>query len=65
MAMKIWSGITNKKPTLFFAVVAESFKDHTAYLRLSHDRIVIKSKKYSIRTAECGSDIAEIVKKYK
>lgn len=64
-ALKIWSESTDKKPALFFVLAAKSFADHTAYLRISRDRIHIKNDKYSIRTAKCGSNMAEIIKDYR
>lgn len=64
-ALKIWSKISDKEPTLFFVVVAKSFADHTAYLRISRDRIIINNRRYAIRTAKCGCNVAEIVRDYK
>ena len=64
-ALKIWSEVSDKTPTLFFAVAAKSFADHAAYLRISRDRIIIGKRRYAIKTAKCGSNIAEIVKKYR
>ena len=64
-ALKIWSESTDKKPALFFVLAAKSFADHTAYLRISRDRIHIKNDKYSIRTAKSGSNMAEIIKDYR
>ena len=64
-ALEIWSEVSDKAPTLFFTVVAKSFADHAAYLRISRDRITIGNQRYAIKTARCGSSIAEIVKKHR
>lgn len=63
-ALKIWSEVSNKTPTLFFVVAAKSYADHMAYLRLSRDRITIGGRKYTIRMANCGCKMAEIIKDY-
>ena len=64
-ALKIWSEVSDKTPTLFFVLAAKSYADHMAYLRISHDRIAIDGQKYAIRTAKCGCQMAEIIKDYK
>ena len=64
-ALKIWSKVSDKTPTLFFVVAAKSYADHMAYLRISHDRITIGGQKHAIRTAKCGCKMAEIIKDYK
>lgn len=64
-ALKIWSEVSDKSPTLFFVVAAKSYADHMAYLRISRDRITINGKEHSIRTAKCGCKMAEIIKDYK
>lgn len=61
-ALKIWSKVSDKTPTLFFVVAAKSYPDHMAYLRLSRDRIVIDGQKHAIRTVKCGCKMAEIIK---
>lgn len=64
-ALGTCSEITDKAPALFFVVVAKSFADHTAYLRISHDRITIDNRRYMIQTAKCGCNVAEIVRDYR
>ena len=64
-ALKIWSRVSGKTPTLFFVVAAKSYPDHMAYLRISRDRITIGGQKHPIRTAKCGCKMAEIIKDYK
>lgn len=63
-AIKIWSTISKKEPTLLFVVVARSFKNHAAYGRVHRDRIVVQNIKYPIQTAKCGSSISEMMKNY-
>lgn len=64
-ALKIWSEVSGKAPTLFFVVAAKSLSNHAAYLRISRDRITIGNQKYAIKTVKCGSGIAEIIKKHR
>ena len=65
VALKIWSEVSDKSPTLFFVVAAKSYADHMSYLRISRDRITINGQDHPIRTAKCGCKMAEIIKDYK
>lgn len=62
VALEIWSGVSKKTPMLFFAVAAKSYANHAAYDRIRRDRITIANQKYPIRMANCGCNIAEIVR---
>jgi len=64
-ALEIWSEVSDKAPTLFFAVAAKSFADHAAYIRISRDRITIDKQRYAIKTTKCGSSIDEIVRMHR
>lgn len=64
VALEIWAGVSDKKPTLFFAVAAKSYPDHGAYDRIRRDHITIDNQRYPIQTAKCGCSVSEIIKKY-